>query len=99
MIIKIASKYLLDYIKYYFLTGLIFFTLGVLLFIIINLKPDFSFNFLSIFSFIDPVYKTGTFELDLKKIMQIFTTVSLFLFIIGDLIKIIFKNLFNILVL
>lgn len=96
MIVKIVSKYLLDYIKYCFLTGFIFFTLGVLLFIIINLKPDISFNFLSVFSFIDPAYKTGTFELDLKKTMQIFSIVAFILLLIGDLTKIVFKKLFNI---
>lgn len=94
-IIQIGGNFLLNYIRYCFLTGSVFFTLAALLFIILNLNLNFSFGFLKLFSFIDLVFGTDTFDLDLRKIMQIFSAASLILLIIVDSTKIVLRTLFN----
>lgn len=88
-------KFFVGYVKYFFLTGSVIFSLTVLLFIILNINPNFSFNFLQYFSFIDPVYKTGSFRMGIKEIMQIFSAVALIVFIIITLIKFALKKIFG----
>ena len=84
-----------SYVKYFFLTGSVIFSLVVLLFIILNINPNLSFNFLQYFSVINPIYKTGYFHMGIKETMQIFSVVSLILLIIVSPIKFIFKKVFG----
>jgi len=79
-----------------FLTGCVFFSLAALSIVILNFNPNFSFGFISIFSFLDSAYSTGNYSLDLKKVMQIFSVTSLIILIIADVTKIVFSKLFNV---
>lgn len=88
-------RFFINYIKYFFLTGSVIFSIVILLFIILNLNPNFSFNFIQYFSFINPVYATGNFSMGITEIMQIFSIVSLILMILSGLIKLILKKAFN----
>ncbi|MDD3263814.1 MAG: hypothetical protein PHT94_02870, partial [Candidatus Nanoarchaeia archaeon] len=90
-----AIRFFVSYIKYFFLTGSVIFSLTVLLLIILNINPNFSFNFLQYFSFINPIYKTESFSMGTKEIMQIFSVVTFILFIIITLIKFILKKMFG----
>lgn len=88
-------QFLLNYIEYLFLTGSVIFSIVMLLFIILNLKMEFSFNFLKYFAFINPIYKSGNFSLGIKEVMQIFSVISLILLIIVSLMRAALKRLFN----
>src|SRR3989344_685642 len=94
-IILMIIKFPIDYIKNIFLTGSVIFSVFVLISMLISVKPDFSFGFLSYFSFINPEYGTGTFSLEIKEIMQIFLIASFVITIFWDVILIILKKLFN----
>ncbi len=94
-LILLIIQFLLNYIKYFFLTGSVIFSIILLLFILFNINPNFSFDFLKYFAFINPTYKSGTFSMGIKEVMQIFSVISLILLIIASLIKIILKRLFN----
>lgn len=91
--VEISVRFLLNYIQYSFLTGLVILILVATIFIVANLNPNSSFGFFKFFSFIDPIYKTGTFTLGKKETMQIFSASSFILLIIANLIKFLFKNL------
>ncbi len=93
--ISLLIQFLISYIKYLFLTGSVIFSIVVLLFIILNINPRFSFGFLQYFSFINPVYKTGTFSMGIKETMQIFSVVSLVFMIIVSLVKTALKKIFK----
>ncbi|MFH1409198.1 MAG: hypothetical protein ABIH34_04785 [Nanoarchaeota archaeon] len=86
---------LLRYIKYVFLTGSVVCSLVVLLFIIINTNPQFSFSFLQMFSYLNPMYATGTFSMGIEEIMQIFLAISFVFMIIGIGITEVLKKLFK----
>ena len=94
-VLLVILQFIISYIKYFFLTGLVIFSLFALLFIILNIKPSFSFAFLKYFSFIDPLYKTGSFTLDINQIMQVFLAISFITTIILSFIKIVCKKLFK----
>ncbi len=94
-ILLTAIQFFISYVKYFFLTGSVIFSLTVLLFIILNINPNFSFNFLQYFSFINPLYKTGSFSMGIKEIMQIFSAVAFILFVIITLIKFTLKKIFG----
>ncbi|MBS3076378.1 hypothetical protein J4481_01395 [Candidatus Pacearchaeota archaeon] len=94
-IILTTTRLFINYIKYFFLTSSVIFSLFVLLFIILNINPNFSFGFIQYFSFINPTYETGTFNLNIKEIMEIFLVVSFVLMIIANLIKLALKKIFN----
>ena len=93
-IILTTTRLFINYIKYFFLTSSVIFSLFVLLFIILNINPNFSFGFIQYFSFINPTYETGTFNLNIKEIMEIFLVVSFVLMIIANLIKLALKKIF-----
>ena len=88
-------KFIISYIKYFFLTGSVFFSIAILLFIVLNMNPNFSFSFLQYFSFIDPGYKTGTFRGGLEEIMEIFSVVSFVFMIVISLVKIALQKIFK----
>jgi hypothetical protein len=88
-------QFLINYIKYFFLTGSVVFSTFVLLVVIVSINPDFSFGFLQLFSFLNPAYKTGTFRMGIKEIMEIFAVVSLALLVIVWLAKAALKKFFN----
>ncbi len=93
--ILLITQFIISYIKYFFLTGSVIFSIVILLFITLNVNPNFSFGFLQYFSFINPVYKTGTFSMGVKETMQIFSVVSLVFMIIISLVKIALKKIFK----
>ena len=94
-IILMGIRLFVNYVKYFFLTGSVIFSLVVLLFIILNINPHLSFSFVQYFSFINPLYKTGSFNMGINEIMQIFSVVSLILLIIISMIKFAFKKAFG----
>lgn len=94
-ILLTSIQLFISYIKYSFLTGSVIFALTILLFIILNINPNFSFSFLQYFSFINPIYKTESFNIGIKEIMQIFSVASLVLMIIATLMKIALKKIFG----
>ena len=95
-IITTIIPFLLGYIKYFFLTGSVIFSLAVLLFILLNLIPNFSFGFLSYFSFLNPTYKTGAFSLGIPEVMKIFSLVSLVITFASYILRFALKKIFNI---
>ena len=97
--ILIIIQFLINYIKYFFLTGSVIFSITILLFIILNIDPNFSFGFFQYFQFINPIYATGTFNMGIKEIMEIFSVVSLVLMIVASLIKMTLKKIFDLRVL
>ena len=90
------ALFLLGYIKYFFLTGSVIFSLSVLLFVVLNLAPNISFGFLSHLSFIDAAYSTGTFSIGIPEVMKIFSLVSLIIMFASNVSKIALKKIFNI---
>jgi|SRR3989344_2377149 len=86
----------LNYVSYFFLTGSVILSLVVLIFIILNIHPTTSFDFLRFFSFINPIYKNETFELSIREVMQIFAIVTLVLSIIVSSIKFGLKKIFGV---
>jgi len=95
-IITTIISFLLGYIKYFFLTGSVIFSLGVLLFVLINLMPDFSFEFLQYFSFLNFDYRTDTFSMGISEIMEIFTLVSFIIMFVSSVFNLMLKKIFNI---
>ncbi len=93
--ILLILQLIINYIIYFFLTGSVIFSLVILLFIILSINPNFSFGFFQYFSFIDPVYKTGTFSMGVKETMQIFSVVSLVFMIIISSVKIALIKIFK----
>lgn len=94
-IVIILIKLFINYVKYCFLTITVMFSFGILLFIILGLNIDLSFSFLQYFSFLNPEYKTRTFNIGVEGIMGIFSIIS---FIVGGIIAIIrylLKKLFG----
>ena len=94
-IITTIISFLLNYIKYFFLTGSVIFSLAVLLFVLLNLVPDFSFGFLQYFSFLNPDYGTGTFSMDISEVMEIFSLVSLIIMFTSYVFSFTLKKIFN----
>lgn len=88
-------RFLINYIKYFFLTCSVIFSLTILLFIMLNINPNSSLDFLKYFSFINPILKTGNFSLGIKEIMQIFSIVSFVLMVIIGLIRTVLKKMFH----
>ena len=91
-VIIIIIQIFLNYIKYLFLTGSILFSLAALLFIIVNINPHFSFEFIQYFSFVNPLYRTESFSMGTKEIMEIFSITALFLWVILAPIKFFLKK-------
>lgn len=87
--------FLLNYLKYNFLTGSVVFSLAVLLFTLLNLMPNFSFGFLTYFSFLDPAYKTGTFSMRIPEVMKIFSLVSLVIMFASYILRFTLEKIFN----
>jgi hypothetical protein len=78
----------LDYVKHLFLTGTIILHLAVLIFILSNINPDFSFSFLKFIPTIGSQYKTGTFNMGIEDITKIFLIISFLLWIFISLIRV-----------
>lgn len=97
-LIILLIKLFISYIRYYFLTAAIIFPLVGLLLIILTLNPNFSFNFLEYFSFLNQSYKykTESFSLGIKEVMQIISVITLFLWLIISVIKLVIKKVFKI---
>jgi hypothetical protein len=84
-----------SYVKYFFLTGVILIFCTFILFILLSVEPNFSFEFLKYFSFIDPIYKESSYTLQKADILKIFSVLSFALLIILSLIKLILKKVFK----
>ncbi len=94
--IFLIIRFVLGYIKYFFLTTFVIFLVAILLFIILTLSPGFSFNFLRYFSFINIIYNNVTFTMGKKELIQIFSIVSFLFMIVASLIKMAVRKLFNV---
>ena len=92
----IIISFFLSYIKYYFLTGSVICSLAVLLFVLLNLEPYFSFDFFSYFSLLDPAYSTGTFSMGIPEVMKIFSLMSLVIMLVSYVLRFASKKIFNI---
>jgi len=88
-------RFIVNYIKFLFLTGSVIFSLVVLLAIILTINPQFSFGFLKYFSFLNPQYQTDSFHMGIKEIMEIISAVSLALLIVLTPVKFALKRFFN----
>ncbi|KKT18865.1 MAG: hypothetical protein UW02_C0020G0016 [Candidatus Nomurabacteria bacterium GW2011_GWB1_43_7] len=88
-------RIVINYVKYFFLTGSVFFSLAVLMFVVLNKNPDFSFEFMKYFSFIDPAYKTGNFVINLGDVMNIFLILSLVMMLVINFLKMLMKKIFS----
>jgi hypothetical protein len=94
-IVSITIQFVFNYIKYFFLTGLIMFSFATLLFVLININPDYQFGFFRYFSFIVPFDGKGNLYMETPEIMKIFSVMAFILMIITNLIKIILKKIFG----
>lgn len=92
----ILPSLLLRYIKYFFLTGSVIFSLVVFLFILLNIQPGFSFEFLSIFLFLNESYGTDSFAMGGADVMKIFSVVSFVVMLISSVVQMGVKKVFNI---
>ncbi len=95
ILVVVAIRLFLSYIKYLFLTGTILFSLTAILLIVATINPHFSFEFLQYFSFLNPSYKTESFSMGKKEIMEIFSITALFLWIVLAPIKFFLKKKFG----
>lgn len=84
-----------NYVKYFFLTGIIFIFCMFLLFIVLSIEPNFSFEFLKYFSFIDPIYKESSYSIQKADILKIFSVLSFAILVIVNLSKLIIKKIFK----
>lgn len=91
-IITTIVSFLLSYLKYFFLTGPVIFSLSAMVFIVLNLKPNFSFGFLS---FLSSDYQTGNFNISLSEVMDMFFLLSFVVMFISYLSNFILKKIFN----
>ena len=91
-LVLIIIRFVISYIEYFFLTGSVIFSLVVLIFIVLNINPNFSFGFIQYFSFLNPAYKTGTFSMGIKETMEIFSVLAFIFMIISASIKIVVKK-------
>jgi len=91
-LVLIIIRFVINYIEYFFLTGSVIFSLVVLLFVILNINPNFSFDFIQYFSFLNPTYKTGAFSMGIKETMEIFSVLAFIFMIILASIKILLKK-------
>lgn len=94
--IFLIIKFLLSYIRYFFLTTFIIFVVAILLFILLIFNPDFSFAFLKYFSFINQIYNNAAFTMSKKELIQIFSIVSFLFMIAVSLIKMVIRKLFDV---
>lgn len=94
-LVLLFFQHLIGYVAYFFLIGSVIFSLTILLFVLLNLKPDFSFSLLKYFAFINPIFKERSFTMGIKEIMQIYVVVSLILLAIVGLTKLIANRIFN----
>ena len=95
-IFLICIRFILNYLKYCFLTGSVIFSILILLFIILNINPQFSFSFLRLFAFLNPSYATGSYTIGLKEIVRLFFVVSLAFTFLLLLIKMVLKKVFKV---
>lgn len=94
--IFLILKFVLNYVRYFFLTTFVLFIIAILLFIILTLNPGFSFAFLKYFSFINPIFNNPEFTMSSKELIQIFSIISFIFMIVVSLVKLALKRLFNI---
>lgn len=85
----------MNYIKYFFLLCLIVFFLLNILFIILNINPNLSFNFLKNLAFIDTIYKKDSSNLSVNEIAKLFSLLTLILYIISIPIEFALKKMFR----
>ncbi|BCX15719.1 MAG: hypothetical protein KatS3mg097_611 [Candidatus Parcubacteria bacterium] len=95
LIVLLIFRFLISYIKSFFLTGSVVFSVGILLFIILNINQNFSFGFLKYFSFVNPLFKEESFSMGIKEIMQLFLFISFIFMIIIGVFKVIMKKMFK----
>lgn len=89
-------KIILNYIKYNFLTGSVILSIGIAVFVVLNIDPNTSFEFMKNLSFIDSRYSAGDYSVNGSDLMKIFSIFSLFLYILISIITLILNKLFNI---
>jgi len=95
MILLSAVKLFVNYIKYFFLTFIVLLSLLMVLFVILNIKSDFSFDFLKYFSFVNAIFNKETYVMHTKEVMQIFSIISLLVYAFMGIIKYLINKIFN----
>lgn len=94
LIINIINIFF-SYVKYFFLTGVILIFCMFLLFIVLGIEPNFSFEFLKYFSFIDSIYKESSYTLQKADILKIYSALSFAILIIISIFKLIINKIFK----
>ncbi|MBU0661570.1 hypothetical protein KKG22_05355 [Patescibacteria group bacterium] len=92
---RLILQYFFSYIKYFFLTISVVIYTVIILFMVMAINPDVSFEFLKVFAFLDPKYAEGNFSLEISDLMKLFSVVTLFFWFITSAIRFVSKKYFN----
>lgn len=94
-LIIILIRLSISYIRYALLTVVVILLLTPIIFILLIINPNFSFEFLRYFAFLNPEYKTGSYSMGKKEIMEIFSVISFILWISVSVIKLLINKFFG----
>ncbi|MBN1156320.1 hypothetical protein JXA85_01785 [Candidatus Woesearchaeota archaeon] len=95
-ILFMAFYLVFEYISYGLLTTLFIFILAPVLILILLVKPDFSFSFLGIFSFLNPPDAAGTFTVGSGDLLlDVMLLLTLAVMAIGEGIKYLLRKKFQ----